>query len=70
MHSHIWSIKYKGLPLAIELKWIPFVVFNIVSVTFLIGLTLLAYKDFSTAFETLRYFGVGVSMFFLFICFN
>ena len=58
------------MPLAIELKWIPFVLFNVASIALLVGLTLLAQKDFSTAFKVLRYFGVGVSTFFVFISFN
>jgi hypothetical protein len=70
MHSHIWSIEWKSQPLKLELKWIPFAVFNVVSIIFLIGLYALAVKDFSAAFATLRYFGVGVSSIFVFICFN
>lgn len=70
MRSHIWSITWKGLPLSLELKWIPFAFFNVVSVVLFIGLYVFAVNDFSSAFLSLRYFGVGVAAFFVFICFN
>ncbi len=70
MNSHIWSITWKGLPLRLELKWIPFAVFNVVSVVLFIGLYVFAVNDFSSAFLTLRYVGVGVAAVFIFICFN
>jgi hypothetical protein len=70
MHSRIWSITWKGLPLSLELKWIPFAFFNVVSVVLFIGLYVFAVNDFSSAFLTLRYVGVGVAAVFVFICFN
>lgn len=70
MHSHVWSIEWKSQPLKLELKWIPFAVFNVFSIILLIGLYALAVKDISNAFLALRYFGVGVSTIFVFICFN
>lgn len=41
-----------------------------VSVVLLIGLYLFAVSDFSSAFKTLRFVGIGVSSVFVFICFN
>lgn len=70
MRSHIWSITWNGIPLSLELKWVPFAVFNVVSVAFFIGLYVFAVNNFSNAFLTLRYFGVGVAAFFVFVCFN
>lgn len=70
MNSYVWSIKYNGKLINIELRWRQILAICVVGVALAAALYLFAFKDFIAAFITLRYVGIMVSTFFIFICFN
>ncbi len=70
MHSHIWSIKYKGRRIKFNLKWVQMLIACISTVVVIFGLYFFAINNFDSAFVTVRYVGIVLSSFFVFLCFN
>lgn len=70
MNSYIWSIKYKGKLINIELRWRGILAVCIIGVALAGALYIFAFNSFIAAFITLRYVGIVVSTFFIFICLN
>lgn len=70
MHSHIWSIRINLRPLRFQLKWMPFLVFSVIGSIAIVLLTRFSANDKNIAFVALRYSGIIISIFFVFICFN
>lgn len=70
MNSYIWSLKYKGKSIKIVLKWFHILGACIIGVILALAMYLFAFKSFGSAFITLRYVGIVVAVFFVFICFN
>lgn len=70
MFSHVWSIRINLKPLRFELKWIPFLIFSIAGNITVIFLLQFGYHDSGKAFVIIRYFGVALSIPFLYLCLN
>lgn len=70
MHSHVWSIRINHRPLRYVLFWKPFLIFSAVGIALIFSLYFLTFKDFSKTTVAIRYFGVMLSIFFVFLCFN
>lgn len=70
MNSYIWSIKYKGKRITIVLRWGHILGACIIGIVLALALYIFAFKSFGSAFLTLRYVGIVISVFFVFICFN
>lgn len=70
MHSYMWSIKYQHRRIKISLRWFHILMACVVGVVLFGALYLFAFKEFASAFLTLRYVGIVVSIFFVFVCFN
>lgn len=70
MHSHVWSIRYDQKPLRYVLYWKQFLIFSIVGVGIVLLITLLTYRDFWRSFAFVKYIGIIVSIFFVFLCLN
>ena len=70
MHSRVWSLKWGGLRLRLNLRWYYALTACFVAVICIAALYFFAFKDFDSAFKTVRYVGIGLSAPFLFLCFN
>lgn len=68
LHSRIWSIRFEGRPLSIELKWSRFTVIMLVIFILVIVLYVYARDQFSNANKVLTYIGLIMSYIFCFIC--
>ena len=70
MYSRIGSLKIKGKQLRLNLRWFHSLILCIFGGVLIGGLYFFAFKDFDSAFVTVRYVGIGMSAIFIFICFN
>ena len=70
MHSHVWSIRISLRPLRYNLKWPAFLGVSLIAVMGAVTMSLLAIRDFQYAFIPLQFFGIVISIFFVFLCFN
>ena len=71
LYSSIWSIRYKGHPLIIELNWKRFLVLTVILIALSITLFVIAKNnEFLVANSIIRYAGLVISLFFVFICFD
>ena len=71
LYSRIWSIRYNGHPLTIELNWKRFLVLTIILIALSIALFVFAKNnEFLAANSIIQYVGLFLSLFFVFICFD
>jgi len=69
-HSRVWSLKWNKRRLRFDLRWFHALIACIVGIILITALYVFAFKDFNSAFKTVRYVGIAISAPFLFICFN
>lgn len=68
LHSHIWSIRYAGRSLSLELKWHRFLIIMLAITAIGIAIYFYAADQFKNANQLLNYFGLVVAYIFSFIC--
>ena len=70
MHSHIWSLKYNERRLKFNLRWFHALAVSLIITLLVFGLYFFAMNYFNEAFLSVRYVGVLISFFFVYLCVN
>ena len=66
----MWSLKCNRKRLRFDLRWFHALIVCAVGVILVAALYVFAFKDFGSAFKTVRYVGIAIAAPFLFICLN